>query len=68
MPIDEVVKATPVEPIAAAPFFRLRSARGMSEVITMSSGPTRSAIQSSAASKPSLTTTRSMRGSRGTLM
>ena len=68
MPIDEVVNGTPVEPITAAPFFRLRSASGISAVMTTSSGPTRSAIQSSAASKLSLTTTRSMRGSRGTLM
>ena len=68
MPIEDAVKGTPLEPMTVAPFFRLRSASGISEVMTMSSGPARSAIQSSAASKLSLTTTRSMRGSRGTLM
>ena len=66
MPIEEVVKGTPVLPITAAPAFRLRSASGISAVTTMSPGPARSAIQLSAASKPSLTTTSSMPGSRGT--
>jgi hypothetical protein len=66
MPIEEVVNATPLLPITAAPAFKLRSASGMSAVTTMSPGPARWAIQSSAASKPSLTTTSSTRGSRGT--
>ena len=60
MPIDAGVNGTPVLPITDAPALRLRSASGMSAVTTMSSGPTRSAIQLSAASKLSLTTTRSM--------
>ena len=66
MPIEALVKGTPVLPTTDAPAFRLRSASGMSAVTTMSPGPARSAIQLSAASKPSLTTTSSMRGSRGT--
>ncbi len=48
--------------------FRQRLARGMSEVTTMSPGPQRSAIQSSATSAPASTTTRSTRGSLGTAM
>ena len=66
MPIEEVVKGIPVLPMTTAPFLRLRSANGISAVITMSPSPARSAIQLSAASKLSLTTTSSMRGSRGT--
>ena len=66
MPIEFPVNGLPVGPITCAPEFRQRAANGMSEVTTMSLGPARSAIQSSAASKPDPTTTRSMSGSRGT--
>ena len=52
----------------SAPAFTQRPASGMSAVTTMSPRPARSAIQSSAASEPSATTTRSISGSRGTCM
>ena len=52
--------------IASAPALTQRLASGTSAVTTMSPRETRSAIQSSAASKPPPTTTRSMKGCRGT--
>ena len=51
-----------------APAFRQRAASGMSAVTTMSPLPARSAIQSSAASGPSETTTRLISGPSGRRM
>ena len=62
LPIELVVKGLPVGPITAAPAFRQRSASNMSAVTTTSPGVAVSAIQLSAASKPSPTTTRSTKG------
>ena len=62
MPMLASVKGWPVGPITRAPASRQRAASGMSAVTTMSRSPTRSAIQSSAASGPSATTTRLISG------
>ena len=56
----------PFGAMTAAPAFTPRLASGISAVTTMSPAPARSAIQSSAASMPAPTTTRSIHGSRGT--
>ena len=56
----------PFGAIATAPAFTARAASGMSCVTTMAPCAARSAIQSSAASMPAATTTRSISGSRGT--
>lgn len=66
MPIESLVKGLPVEPIAIAPAARQRLASGMSAVMTIEVGPTLPTIQSSAASNPSPTITRSNSGFRGT--
>ena len=55
----------PVGWIAWAPAFSALSARGMSAVMTTSPTPARSAIQSSATSGPSSTTTEVTRGLAG---
>jgi hypothetical protein len=68
MPIAASVKARPLGAITAAPASTARCASGMSDVMTTSPAPARSAIQSSVASKPCPTTTRSISGSRGTIM
>ncbi len=59
LPIEAVVNGLPLPPITTAPALRQRSASKISAVITTLFGPACSAIQSSAASKLSLTTTRS---------
>ena len=51
-------------PTTFAPILRHRAASGISAVTAMSAGPIRSAIQSSAASGPSATTTRLISGLR----
>ena len=68
MPMPASVKARPFGAITLAPAFTQRPASGTSAVTTMSPGPTRSAIQSSAASKPAPTTTRLIQSSRGSAM
>ena len=65
MPMLASVNGLPVGPIACAPRFKQRAASGMSAVTAMSRGPMRSAIQLSAASAPSLTTTRVTSGLSG---
>ena len=52
MPIESSVNGLPVGPITVAPFFTQRPASGISAVMTMSLGVTRSTIQSSATSGP----------------
>ncbi len=66
--MESGVKGWPFAFSAWAPDFRQRSARGMSAVMTMSPGPVRSAIQSSAMSGPASTTTCSIHGSRRVLI
>src|SRR3954466_12369796 len=61
-PIELVVKGLPVGEITVAPALRQRSANRISAVTTPAPASARSAIQSSAASKPSLTTIRSTSG------
>lgn len=56
-PMEALVNGLPLLPITTAPAFRHRSASNMSAVITTLRGPACSAIQSSAASKLSDTTT-----------
>ena len=65
-PMLAVVNGLPVGESTPAPAFRQRSARRMSPVTTMLCGPLAAAIQSSAASKPSPTTTRAISGWSGT--
>jgi hypothetical protein len=67
MPMEASVKGRPLGAITSAPAFTQRAARGTSVVITIEPRPARSAIQLSAASKPEPTTTRSTRGSFGTV-
>ena len=62
------VNAPPLWSRTRAPFCRQREASGMSDAITMSSGPACSTIQSSAASNRSPTTTSEIRSSSGTRM
>ena len=66
MPIELSLKRLPVGAITSAPSLTQRLAKGMSEVTTIAPGPARSAIQSSAASAPAPTTTRSMSLALGT--
>ena len=66
--MESGVKGWPLAFSAWAPAFRQRSAKGMSAVMTMSPGPARSAIQSSAMSGPASTTTCSIHVSRGVLI
>ena len=68
IPIDSSVNALPLDAITSAPAFTQRLASGISEVMTISPGPARSAIQSSAASMPAPAATRSISGSWGTRM
>jgi hypothetical protein len=65
-PIESGENSRPFEPRAKAPTSRQRAASGMSAVITTSSGRISAAIQSSAASGPSSTTTISTPRSAGT--
>lgn len=65
LPIELVVKGLPVGERTRAPAFRARSARRMSAVITIAPGADCSAIQSSAASKASLTTSAAEQGVLG---
>jgi hypothetical protein len=65
-PMLAVVNGLPLGPITVAPFFRQRSASNMSPVITTVFASDCSAIQSSAASNLSDTTTRSISGWSGT--
>src|SRR5690606_17740991 len=67
-PMESGVKGWPLAFSAWAPALRQRSARGMSAVMTMSPGPARSAIQSSAMSGPASTTTCSIQDSRRVLI
>ena len=67
-PIELVVKGLPVEDSTVAPAFRQRSARRISAVTTILAAVDASAIQSSAASKPSPTRMRSISGWSGTRM
>ena len=67
-PIESGVNGWPLAFSAWAPALRQRSASGMSAVMTMSPGPARSAIQSSATSGPASTTTCSIHGSRRVLI
>ena len=62
------VNGFPVGPMTRAPAFRQREANGISAVIAMSRGPIAAAIQSSAASGPSATTTRLTKGPSGSRM
>ena len=66
LPIEAVVNGLPLWPMTVAPAFRQRSASRMSPVITTVFASARSAIQSSAASNLSDTTTRSTKGWAGT--
>jgi hypothetical protein len=66
IPTESSVNGRPVGPITVAPAFTQRLASGMSAVTTTAPRRACAAIQSSAASKPAPTTTRSIRGSRGT--
>jgi len=68
IPIESSSNGLPVGPITVAPLRTDRAAKGMSAVMTMSLGPARSTIQSSATSGPSLTITRSISSLRGTAM
>ena len=65
LPIEALVKDLPLGAITPAPALRQRSASRMSAVMQSVSAPARSAIQSSAASNPSLTTTRSINSCAG---
>jgi hypothetical protein len=65
VPMESGVKGWPFDFSAWAPAFRQRSASGISAVTTMSPGPARSAIQSSAMSGPASTTTCSIQAVRG---
>ena len=65
MPIELSLKRFPCGAMTSAPDFTHRLASGMSAVTTIAPGPARSAIQSSAASGPTPTTTRSIPGVRG---
>ena len=66
LPIELVVKGFPAGEITVAPGFRHRSANRMSAVTTTVASLAWATIQSSAASKPSLTTTRAISGCCGT--
>ncbi len=66
MPIELSLKRFPFGAMTSAPNFTHRLASGMSDVTTIAPGPARSAIQSSAASVPAPTTTRSISAARGT--
>ena len=66
LPIEAVVNGLPVGASTTAPALMQRSARRMSAVTQTVPGAARSAIQSSAASKPSETTTRWTNGLAGT--
>ena len=68
IPIDCSVNGLPFGAITSAPAFTQRLASGISEVMTISSFPARSAIQSSAASIPEPAAMRSISGSCGTRM
>ncbi len=65
-PMLALVNGLPLWPSTVAPALRARSASNMSPVMTTSRGVAVSAIQSSAASKASLTTTRSTKKCSGT--
>ena len=65
-PMESTVNGLPVGASTVAPAVRQRSASGMSLVTTTLATSARSAIQSSAASKPSSTTTRAISGWSGT--
>lgn len=65
-PMDASVKGCPLGAMATAPDLRQRSARRRSPVITTVRGAVCSTIQSSAASKASVTILREMRGVAGT--
>ena len=65
LPIEALVKGLPLGASTCAPAFRQRSASRISAVMHSVSAPARSAIQSSAASNPSLTTTRSINSCAG---
>jgi len=65
-PMDSSVNSRPLGPSARAPRFTQRAASGTSVVTTMSPAPARSAIQSSAASKPPSTRTARTFGCSGT--
>ena len=64
--MDCSVKTRPVGAMTLAPALTQRCASGTSVVTTTSPGPARSAIQSSARSRPSSTVTRSTNGVSGT--
>ena len=68
IPIDCSVNGLPFGAITSAPALTQRLASGISEVMTMSPWPARSAIQSSAASIPEPAAMRSISGSCGTRM
>ena len=68
IPIDCSVNGLPFGAITSAPAFTQRLASGISEVMTISPLPARSAIQSSAASMPAPAAMRSISGSCGTRM
>ena len=68
MPIDCSVNGLPFGAITSAPALTQRLASGMSDVMTISPLPARSAIQSSAASMPEPAAMRSISGSCGTRM
>ena len=68
MPIDCSVNGLPFGAITSAPALTQRLASGISEVMTISPWPARSAIQSSAASIPEPAAIRSISGSCGTRM
>jgi hypothetical protein len=67
MPMELAVKGRPLGAITSAPAVTQRWASGTSVVTTTAPRAARSAIQSSAASKPEPTITRSTRGSFGTM-
>ena len=66
LPIELVVNGLPLGASTVAPAFRQRSASRMSAVTQTVPGVARSAIQSSAASKPALTTSRAINACCGT--
>ena len=66
LPIEAGVNGLPLCAMTVAPALRQRSASRISPVITTLSAPDCSAIQSSAASNPSDTTTRAIKGCTGT--
>jgi hypothetical protein len=68
IPMLSSVNGFPVGPITRAPAVRHRDASGMSAVTAISPTPILSAIQSSATSAPSATTTRRARGLSGSLI